>query len=106
MPRTPKQHIRVKHLKDVDIMTLDGQLQDAGFTNTFIWNDEPGTQHETHQHEHKTAHIIIHGSMQVAVDGTEKTYARGDRFDIDAGVPHTVSVGNDGCVYMIGEKVQ
>ena len=80
------------------------QLQQAGFTHTYIWEDGPGVFYPSHTHPIETAHIVIHGEMTITCDGGTKTYKTGERFDVPANTVHAAKMGPKGCRYLIGEK--
>ncbi len=88
-------------------MTIDdarSALMTDGYTDIDEWHDGPSVIYPAHEHDGDTAHIIVGGSIFITIDGEEKEYRPGDRFDIPAHVSHTVRMGDEGCTYIFGEK--
>ncbi len=89
-------------------MTIDEArlaLVQEGFSDIDEWHDAPGIFYPSHEHDGITAHIVVGGSIFITIDGVEKEYCPGDRFDIPAHVAHSVRMGSEGCTYIFGEKV-
>ena len=83
---------------------LRKQLEDEGFSNTFIWQDGPQAFYPDHMHAGLTAHVILEGEMTLTMDGQSKKYRAGDRCDVPAGAVHSARMGPGGCRYLVGEK--
>ncbi len=79
------------------------RLKGEGFAKVYVWKDAPFSTYATHTHQSASAHIIISGEITIEMDGSAKTYKRGDRIDVPAGKPHSARIGPKGCVYVIGE---
>jgi mannose-6-phosphate isomerase-like protein (cupin superfamily) len=88
----------------MDEQLLTKQLQDEGFDDVYVWEDEPEMNYPPHQHPDVSAHIILAGEITVTVDGKTTTYKPGDRFDIQGKTPYSALVGAEGCKYLVGEK--
>jgi len=80
------------------------ELLEEGFDSVYAWGDAPGSIHPEHEHPFLSAHIILEGQITIFIDGKEKVYKEGERFDIPARVMHRAKVGPRGCKYVIGEK--
>jgi quercetin dioxygenase-like cupin family protein len=80
------------------------ELSAEGFSNIFVWEDEPGVFYSNHTHAGLTAHIILDGEMTLTTNGSSQTYRAGDRCDVPAGVVHSARMGPRGCRYLVGEK--
>ena len=89
----------------MDVEAIKKQLEKQGYTHVFLWEDAPNTHHPYHMHHHDTAHVVISGSIEVEKEsGSKKTYTKGDRFDVSAGVQHYAVAGDEGCTYLIGQR--
>ena len=80
------------------------QLQDEGFSHTYVWEDGPNARYPEHTHAVETAHIILDGEMTVEMEGGSRTYCPGQRCDVPAGAAHAAFMGRAGCRYLIGER--
>ncbi len=90
---------------EMNVPELEKQLQDEGFTRTFIWEDAPGAFYPDHAHPVETAHIILEGEMTLSVHGQSRTYRAGERVDVPAQAIHSARMGPAGCRYLIGERL-
>ncbi|HKF53766.1 MAG TPA: cupin domain-containing protein [Candidatus Acidoferrales bacterium] len=88
----------------MDEKVLAKKLKGEGFSRTYVWEDEPGTEYPGHTHDTETAHIILAGAMTLTMNGKAQTYRAGDRCDVSAGVVHSAAMGPEGCRYVIGER--
>jgi quercetin dioxygenase-like cupin family protein len=68
------------------------------------WTDEPDTRYPAHAHPSREVRIVIEGSMTITCDGVTRELCAGERFDIDANVPHESVVGPSGVRYLAGRK--
>jgi len=80
------------------------QLEQEGFSHTFVWQDAPNALYPDHKHNGLTAHVILDGEMTLTILGLPKTYRSGERCDVPAGAVHSARMGPSGCRYLIGEK--
>ncbi len=87
-----------------DQKSMESQLQNEGFLNTYVWQDGPYAFYSDHTHAAETAHIILDGEMTLSQDGDSHTYAVGERCDVPGGTVHSAKMGPRGCRYLIGEK--
>jgi quercetin dioxygenase-like cupin family protein len=83
---------------------LRKQLEDEGFSGTFVWQDAPEAFYTDHTHAERTTHIILNGEMTLTMQGRSQTYRAGDRCDVPAGAVHSARMGARGCRYLVGEK--
>ncbi|PYT81731.1 MAG: cupin domain-containing protein [Acidobacteria bacterium] len=88
----------------MDERKLAQQLKFEGFSQTYVWQDGPGTFYPDHTHAVGTAHIILSGEMTLTMNGRTETYQAGDRCDVPAGTVHSAKMGPKGCRYLIGER--
>jgi len=84
------------------------QLEQEGFSHTFVWQDGPNAFYPDHTHAGLTAHIILDGEMTLAIKEKaarkSQTYRAGERCDVPAGAVHSARMGASGCRYLVGEK--
>jgi len=89
----------------MDVNELKRQLNEEGFTYTYVWEDSPDTFYSDHTHPVDTAHIILEGEMTLSCGGLTKTYKAGERPpDVPGGATHSARMGPRGCRYLIGER--
>ncbi len=89
-------------------MTIDDARQtlaNDGYSDVNEWHDGASVIYPAHEHDEHTAHIVVGGSIFIIMNGEEKEYTPGDRFDIPAHTLHSVRMGSEGCTYIFGEKV-
>ncbi len=89
-------------------MTIDdarSTLLGEGYSDIDEWHDNASVIYPSHQHDGDTAHIVVSGSIFITIDGEEKEYHSGDRFDIATNTVHSVRMGEYGCTYIFGEKI-
>lgn len=79
-------------------------LEQEGFGDTYVWQDEPDAFYPTHTHDMETAHIILRGELTLTMDGRSETYRAGGRCDVPAGAAHSAKMGPSGCRYLVGER--
>jgi len=83
---------------------LANQLLQEGYVHLYVWEDGPDVEHPEHQHRAESAHIILRGEITLVMDGEARTYRKGDRCDLPAGIRHSAKTGPTGCRYLIGER--
>jgi quercetin dioxygenase-like cupin family protein len=89
----------------MDVNELQRQLQQEGFSNSYVWEDKPNAFYPDHVHPVETAHIILEGEMTLSCSGVTKTYKAGERPpNVPAGALHSARMGPQGCRYLIGER--
>ena len=67
-----------------------------------VW--APGTVNERHTHEFAASLLVLEGEMTVTADTGARRCRAGDRFTLDAGVPHSERVGADGVRFLIARS--
>jgi hypothetical protein len=87
-----------------DQKSMESQLRNEGFLNTYVWQDGPYAFYSDHTHVAETTHIILDGEMTLSQDGHSHTYVVGERCDVPGGAVHSAKMGPRGCRYLIGEK--
>jgi quercetin dioxygenase-like cupin family protein len=89
----------------MDSQDFKQQLKDEGFAHVYEWTDSPGTVYPEHAHKGKVSFYIVEGSVTFS-GGINKTVSVGERFDVPIGVPHSAIVGQEGCVFVVGEEIE
>ncbi|KAH9878836.1 hypothetical protein J1614_002270 [Plenodomus biglobosus] len=93
------------------------KVRSWGFNHVFTWTDQPNAHYTPHKHSSKTTHLVLRGSLTYAYPNdadddsegakepavSKTTIGPGARWDVDANRVHEVWVGEEGCVYVIGE---
>jgi len=90
---------------------LDGWAVSLPLCNRFKLTTNGGAYRNAHYppHSHSgiTTHLILHGELTITYpnDPTAKkeTFGPGSRLDVDAQRVHEVWMGDEGCIYVIGE---
>jgi len=100
--RTPLAILR--KMGEASESRLRKQLEDEGFSHTFIWQDGPEAFYPDHTHAGLTAHVILDGEMTLTMNDQSKRYRAGERCYVPAGAVHSARMGPDGCRYLVGEK--
>ena len=88
----------------MDEKALTKQLEQEGYSHTYIWEDRPGANYPDHTHSEETAHIILRGELMLTMAGKTETFREGSRCDVPAGAVHSARIGPRGCRYLIGER--
>jgi quercetin dioxygenase-like cupin family protein len=88
----------------IDENALRKQLENEGFSHTFVWQDRPNAFYPDHTHAGLTAHIVLDGEMTLTTAGKSRTCRAGERYDVASGAVHSAQMGPQGCRYLVGEK--
>ena len=83
---------------------LAEQLILEGYFHLYVGEDGPDVEYSEHTHRAESAHIILEGEMSMTMNGETRTYHRGERCDLPAGIMHSAKTGPQGCRYLIGER--
>lgn len=68
-----------------------------------VW--APGTVLETHTHPFEANAVVVQGEMWLAVEnGEAKGLLTGDRFHLQADVPHSERYGPEGATYWVARR--
>jgi quercetin dioxygenase-like cupin family protein len=66
---------------------------------------EPNTQRTAHAHDFDVRALVLSGEITLGCgDAAPRTYRVGDVFTMDAGMPHTETVGASGVRYLVGRR--
>lgn len=64
----------------------------------------PGTVLDTHVHDFGVRALVVRGRMWLTVGDATREMAPGDRFTLDAGVPHAERYGPEGASYWVARR--
>lgn len=77
---------------------------ESEFKVVYEHQDSAGKIYEEHTHPYDTAVYVTDGDMTVISDDVAQHVQQNKRFDIPANIPHTVTIGPKGAIYIIGEE--
>jgi quercetin dioxygenase-like cupin family protein len=80
-------------------------LEKEGFADVFEWQDPAGKTYTEHAHVGKVTHMVTDGSITFTLEGVDKLIKAGDRFNVPVGIPHSMQVGPNGWIGIIGEEI-
>jgi quercetin dioxygenase-like cupin family protein len=80
------------------------KFEDEGYSSIYEQQDAPGTIHEERIRNGKVSLFVTDGSITLDLSGEKKDLKAGQRLDIPAGIPHSVVVGPQGWIGIIGEE--
>lgn len=80
------------------------QLEQDGYDNVQVAEWEPNTVNDTHTHDFAAYLLVLAGDMSVQTEQGSQTCQAGDTFSLDAGVPHSETVGAEGVRFLSGRK--
>ncbi len=81
-------------------------LEKEGFVSVYEWQDAPGTIRQPRQNKDKISLCVADGSMSIDCAGTKTELRAGQRFDIPPQVPYSITVGEAGVIYIVGEMLE
>lgn len=81
-------------------------LESEGFLHIYEWKDEANAVYSSHAHKDKVVIFVTDGSVEFDFSGEKKIVAKGERFNVPAGVVHSAVTGIDGCHYVVGEMIE
>ena len=81
------------------------ELKKEGFSQVALHEDPPDFSYSDHSHPIDTAYVVLHGEMQVWVDGKEHVIRPDDRLDIKKHLVHSAKIGPEGCKFLIAIRV-
>jgi quercetin dioxygenase-like cupin family protein len=80
------------------------RLENEGYENIEVIRDDAGKEYGNHTHAATMVHVILQGDMELIMDGDPVMLRAGDKIEVASGMVHSAKVGEEGCVYMTGEK--
>lgn len=81
------------------------KFEDEGFVSVYEWQDPAGTIYEEHSHQGKVSLFVTDGSVTFDFEGIKKEVKANERFDVPPGKPHSVIVGPQGWIVIVGEEI-
>lgn len=78
-------------------------LRQEGLAEAYVVDDPPGKFYPSHQHPYRSVHMIIEGEMSITAGGKTEVLHPGSRSDVGANVQHEVTIGPNGCMYIVAE---
>jgi len=82
------------------------KFEKEGFTSVYEHQDKAGTVYEKHLHKGKVSVFVSDGSATFYFPDEKKEIVSPVRFDIPPGVEHSVVVGDNGWIVIIGEEIE
>ena len=67
---------------------------------------QPGVVLDTHTHPFSVRALVVQGEMWLTVAERTQHLRAGDRFELDANVPHAERYGADGATYWVARTTQ
>jgi hypothetical protein len=80
-------------------------LEKEGFADVFEWQDSAGKAYVEHVHAGKVTYLITDGAITFTLQGVDKVVQAGDRFNVPVGIPHSMLVGPQGWIGIVGEEI-
>ncbi|MCU0968659.1 MAG: AraC family ligand binding domain-containing protein [Rubrivivax sp.] len=75
-----------------------------GFTEVLARTWAPGTVLDTHTHPFAVDAVMTAGELWLTIDGRTRHLRPGDRFTLDADVPHAERYGDAGATYWVARR--
>lgn len=82
------------------------KLESEGFAHVYEWQDPAGTVYPEHVHKGKVSFFITDGSISITIDGETKEIKANERYNVPPDVSHSVVVGPEGWIVIIGEEIE
>ena len=79
------------------------KLLKDGFKKVYTWEDKPNEFYKKHNHPYDTKLIILEGSMKITLNDNILELKSGDEIHIKTNEMHEVTIGKNGCKYLVGE---
>ena len=77
------------------LATMEEQLRAAG-GQPRRWSNAPGDTYDRHEHGYHKVLFCVSGGITFHTPGGDFELRRGDRLDVEAGTPHSATVGAEG----------
>jgi quercetin dioxygenase-like cupin family protein len=81
---------------------LKERLEADGF-ESFVWRDAPGSDYQSHSHDHDESLWVIEGEIVFGAGGADYRLGPGDRLMLPKGTVHTARTAR-GATYLIGQR--
>jgi len=80
-------------------------LEKEGFADVFEWQDAADKVYVEHAHAGKVTYLVTDGAITFTLQGVDKVVKAGDRFNVPAHIPHSMQVGPQGWIGIVGEEI-
>ncbi|HEU4350274.1 MAG TPA: cupin domain-containing protein, partial [Burkholderiales bacterium] len=76
----------------------------AGFDEVLERRWQPNTVIDTHTHPFAVQALVVQGEMRLSVGERTRHLRPGDRFELEANVPHAERYGAEGATYWVARR--
>ena len=76
----------------------------AGFDEVLERRWSPGTVLDTHTHDFAVRALVVQGELWLTLGDQTRHLRPGDRFTLDANVPHSERYGPEGAIYWVARR--
>ena len=76
----------------------------AGFDDVLERQWKPNTVIETHTHPFSVQALVVQGEMWLTVGERVQHIRSGERFELDADIPHSERYGAEGATYWVARR--
>jgi mannose-6-phosphate isomerase-like protein (cupin superfamily) len=84
--------------------TFAAERRAAGFDEILERRWQPTTLIETHTHPFAVQALVVQGEMWLSVGERTQQLRPGDRFELEANVPHAERYGAEGATYWVARR--
>lgn len=88
----------------MDTADFEAGLKADGYTEIERKRYEPRPANGEHGHHFSVRGLILDGAFIVTLEGVERTYRKGDIFEVAADRMHFEEVGADGAELLVGRR--
>ena len=75
-----------------------------GFDDVLERTWQPGLEIESHEHPFAARALVVQGEMWLSVGDETRHLHPGDRFELEAAVPHAERYGSEGATYWVARR--
>jgi quercetin dioxygenase-like cupin family protein len=80
-------------------------LEKEGFSDVYEWQDAANKEYAEHSHAGRVTYMVTDGSLTFCMPGETKEVVAGDRFNVPVNIPHSMRVGKQGWIGIVGEEI-
>ena len=91
-------------MTDMTFQAFEAQARAQGFTEVVERRWPPLTVVGTHEHPFAAKALVVDGEMWLSCGASTQHLQAGDRFELDAGVPHDERYGPEGATYWVARR--
>jgi quercetin dioxygenase-like cupin family protein len=88
----------------MDITAFEAGLRAGGYSEIERKRYEPRPANGEHGHHFSVRGLILDGAFTVTLEGVERTYRKGDVFEVAADRLHFEEVGPEGVELLVGRR--